>query len=116
MLRVLSLPKCTQPVSYTHLDVYKRQREHVLLARQVEVPAIVVYLNKTDLVDDEELLELVEMEIRDLLSQYGFPGDDVPIIRGSAREALMSDSKDPVSYTHLYQSRNVDFNCRYYYS
>ena len=73
----------------------QQTREHVLLARQVEVPAIVVYLNKTDLVDDEELLELVEMEIRDLLSQYGFPGDDVPIIRGSAREALMSDSKDP---------------------
>ena len=73
----------------------QQTREHVLLARQVGVPAIVVYMNKTDLVDDEELLELVEMEIRDLLSQYDFPGDDIPIIRGSAREALLSDSKDP---------------------
>ncbi len=70
-------------------------REHVLLARQVGVPAMVVYMNKTDLVDDEELLEIVEMEVRDLLSEYGFPGDDVPIIRGSAREALLSESKDP---------------------
>ena len=72
----------------------QQTREHVLLARQVEVPAIVVYMNKTDLVDDDELLDLVEMEIRDLLSSYGFPGDDVPIVRGSAREALLSDSKD----------------------
>ena len=70
-------------------------REHVLLARQVGVPAMVVYMNKTDLVDDEELLEIVEMEVRDLLSEYGFPGDEIPIIRGSAREALLSDSKDP---------------------
>ena len=69
-------------------------REHVLLARQVGVPAIVVYMNKVDIVDDEELLDLVEMEVRDLLSQYDFPGDDIPIIRGSAREALLSDSKD----------------------
>ena len=66
----------------------QQTREHVLLARQVGVPAIVVYLNKTDLVDDEELLELVEMEVRDLLNEYDFPGDDVPIIRGSARAAL----------------------------
>ena len=73
----------------------QQTREHVLLARQVEVPAIVVYMNKTDLVDDEELLELVEMEIRDLLNEYDFPGDDTPIIRGSAREALLSESKDP---------------------
>ena len=73
----------------------QQTREHVLLARQVGVPAIVVFMNKTDLVDDAELLDLVEMEIRDLLSQYDFPGDDVPIIRGSAREALLSDSKDP---------------------
>ncbi len=73
----------------------QQTREHVLLARQVQVPAIVVFMNKTDLVDDEELLELVEMEIRDLLSSYDFPGDDLPIVRGSAREALMSDSKDP---------------------
>ena len=69
-------------------------REHVLLARQVGVPAIVVFMNKTDLVDDDELLDLVEMEIRDLLSQYEFPGDDIPIIRGSARAALESTSTD----------------------
>ena len=65
-------------------------REHVLLARQVGVPAIVVFMNKCDIVDDPELLDLVEMEIRDLLSEYDFPGDDIPIIRGSAREALNS--------------------------
>ncbi len=69
-------------------------REHVLLARQVGVPAICVFMNKTDLVDDDELLDLVEMEIRDLLSQYDFPGDDIPIVRGSAREALESASTD----------------------
>ena len=73
----------------------QQTREHVLLARQVGVPAIVVFMNKTDLVDDPELLDLVEMEIRDLLSSYDFPGDDVPIIRGSAREALESTSTDP---------------------
>jgi elongation factor Tu len=73
----------------------QQTREHILLARQVGVPAIVVYMNKTDLVDDEELLELVEMEIRELLSEYDFPGDDIPIIRGSAREALESTSTDP---------------------
>ena len=72
----------------------QQTREHVLLARQVGVPAIVVYLNKCDLVDDDELLELVEMDIRDLLNQYEFPGDDTPIIRGSAREALESTSTD----------------------
>ncbi len=72
----------------------QQTREHVLLARQVGVPAIVVFLNKCDLVDDEELLELVEMDVRDLLSQYDFPGDDTPIIRGSAREALESTNKD----------------------
>src|SRR5260370_23933177 len=70
-------------------------REHILLARQVEVPAIVVYLNKVDLMDDEELLELVEMELRELLSKYNFPGDDIPIIRGSAVKALESPSTDP---------------------
>jgi elongation factor Tu len=70
-------------------------REHILLARQVEVPAIVVYLNKVDLMDDEELLELVEMELRELLSKYSFPGDDIPIIRGSAVKALESSSQDP---------------------
>ena len=67
-------------------------REHVLLARQVGVPAIVVFMNKCDIVDDEELLDLVEMEIRDLLNEYEFPGDDIPIIRGSAREALNSNN------------------------
>ena len=73
----------------------QQTREHVLLARQVGVPAIVVFMNKTDLVDDPELLDLVEMEIRDLLSQYNFPGDDCPVIRGSARDALESTSTDP---------------------
>ncbi len=72
----------------------QQTREHVLLARQVGVPAIVVFLNKCDLVDDEELIELVEMEVRELLSSYNFPGDDTPIIRGSAREALESTSTD----------------------
>ena len=72
----------------------QQTREHVLLARQVGVPAIVVFMNKTDLVDDDELLDLVEMEIRDLLSQYEFPGDDIPIVRGSAREALESSNTD----------------------
>ena len=67
-------------------------REHVLLARQVGVPALVVFMNKCDIVDDPELLDLVEMEIRDLLSEYDFPGDDIPIIRGSAREALTSSN------------------------
>ena len=69
-------------------------REHVLLARQVGVPAIVVFMNKCDLVDDDELLDLVEMEIRDLLNEYEFPGDDLPIVRGSARDALESTSND----------------------
>jgi elongation factor Tu len=69
-------------------------REHVLLARQVEVPAMVVYLNKVDMMDDEELLELVELELRELLSSYEFPGDEIPIIRGSALEALESTSQD----------------------
>ncbi|MGH7022520.1 MAG: elongation factor Tu [Caulobacteraceae bacterium] len=68
-------------------------REHILLARQVGVPALVVYLNKVDMVDDEELLELVEMEVRELLSSYEFPGDDVPIVKGSALAAL--EGKDP---------------------
>ena len=69
-------------------------REHILLARQVGVPAMVVFMNKTDLVDDPELLEIVEMEVRELLSEYDFPGDEIPIIKGSAREALLSESKD----------------------
>jgi len=72
----------------------QQTREHILLARQVGVPAIVVYMNKTDLVDDEELLELVEMEIRELLSEYDFPGDDIPIVKGSSRDALESSSTD----------------------
>ncbi|MCL2425946.1 MAG: elongation factor Tu [Oscillospiraceae bacterium] len=72
-------------------------REHILLARQVGVPAIVVFLNKADQVDDEELLEIVEMEVRDLLSAYDFPGDDVPVITGSARNALESASDDPAA-------------------
>ena len=70
-------------------------KEHLLLARQVGVPAIVVFMNKADLVDDEELLELVEMEIRETLSSYEFPGDDIPIIKGSALNALISESSDP---------------------
>ncbi len=72
-------------------------REHILLARQVEVPSMVVYLNKVDMMDDEELLELVELEVRELLSKYGFPGDDTPVIRGSALQALESGSDDPAA-------------------
>lgn len=70
-------------------------REHILLSRQVGVPYIVVFMNKADQVDDEELLDLVEMEIRELLSSYDFPGDDVPVIRGSALNVLTCESKDP---------------------
>ena len=69
-------------------------REHVLLARQVEVPSIVVYLNKVDMMDDPELLELVELELRELLDEYGFPGDEIPIVKGSALAALESESTD----------------------
>ncbi|GIV97517.1 MAG: elongation factor Tu [Herpetosiphonaceae bacterium] len=69
-------------------------REHILLARQVEVPAMVVFLNKVDMMDDPELLELVELELRELLSKYGFPGDEIPIVRGSALQALESTSQD----------------------
>ena len=72
-------------------------REHILLARQVGVPAIVVFLNKVDLLDDEELLELVEMEVRELLSKYEFPGDDLPVIKGSALNALTCESQDPAA-------------------
>ena len=72
-------------------------REHVLLARQVEVPAMVIFLNKVDVMDDPELLELVELELRDLLNTYKFPGDTTPIVRGSALKALESDSKDPTA-------------------
>ena len=70
-------------------------REHILLARQVEVPAMVVFLNKVDMMEDPELLELVELELRELLDSYGFPGDSIPIVRGSARDALESTSTDP---------------------
>ena len=70
-------------------------REHVLLARQVDVPSIVVYLNKIDMMDDEELLELVELELRELLTEYKFPGDETPIVRGCALQALESESEDP---------------------
>ena len=69
-------------------------REHILLARQVGVPHLVVFMNKCDLVDDPELLELVEMEVRELLSSYGYPGDEIPVVRGSALKALESDSAD----------------------
>jgi elongation factor Tu len=69
-------------------------REHILLAKQVRVPSIVVYLNKTDMVDDPELIELVELEVRELLSQYDFPGEEIPVVKGSALKALESESKD----------------------
>jgi elongation factor Tu len=72
-------------------------REHILLARQVEVPSIVVFLNKVDMMDDPELLELVELEVRELLNAYNFPGDEIPVIRGSALAALESASKDPAA-------------------
>jgi elongation factor Tu len=72
-------------------------REHILLARQVEVPSMVVFLNKVDMLDDEELLELVELEVRELLTRYGFPGDDVPVVRGSALAALESGAQDPAA-------------------
>src|SRR3990170_1282629 len=69
-------------------------REHVLLAKQVEVPAMVVFLNKVDMMEDPELLDLVELEVRDLLNKYQFPGDDIPVVRGSALKALASESED----------------------
>jgi len=70
-------------------------REHILLARQVNVPAIIVFLNKTDMVDDEEILELVELEVRELLSDYGFPGEEIPVIKGSALKVLETESNNP---------------------
>ena len=79
-------------------------REHILLARQVGVPAICVYLNKTDQVDDEELLELVEMEIRELLGQYEFPGDDIPIVKGSALKAIEGDAGHKESILKLMEA------------
>ncbi len=72
-------------------------REHILLARQVDVPALVVFMNKVDLVDDEDLLELVELEVRDLLTKYGFPGDDIPLVKGNARGALENPSDEKYS-------------------
>ena len=86
---------CPGHADYVKNMITPQTREHILLSRQVGVPYIVVFMNKTDQVDDEELLELVEMEIRDLLNEYEFPGDDTPIIKGSAYLALTSDSKDP---------------------
>ncbi|MGH9368280.1 MAG: GTP-binding protein, partial [Thermoanaerobaculia bacterium] len=68
-------------------------REHILLARQVNVPSVVVFLNKCDLVDDEELLDLVELEVRELLTKYNYPGDDIPVIRGAASKAIEGDAK-----------------------
>ncbi|HDL03237.1 MAG TPA: elongation factor Tu, partial [candidate division Zixibacteria bacterium] len=82
-------------------------REHILLARQVGVPYIIVYMNKVDMVDDPELLDLVELEVRDLLTQYQFPGDDIPVIRGSALEAMTKASdpniKDDESFKSVYE-------------
>jgi len=78
-------------------------REHILLARQVDVPSIVVYLNKADLVDDPELLELVELEVRELLSKYDFPGDDIPIIAGSALKALNAEGKDEEANKSIFE-------------
>jgi elongation factor Tu len=83
-------------------------REHVLLARQVQVPYIVVFLNKADMVDDEELLELVEMEVRELLDEYEFPGDDTPIVSGSALKALEGDTSDIGVPAVLELMKNVD--------
>ncbi len=79
-------------------------REHILLARQVGVPALVVYLNKVDQVDDEELLDLVELEVRELLSEYDFPGDDIPVLRGSALQALEGDEAGEASVLELMQA------------
>jgi len=78
-------------------------REHVLLARQVNVPSVVVYLNKADMVDDEELLDLVELEVRELLSSYDFPGDDIPIIRGSALKALEAEGADSEDVKSIFE-------------
>ncbi len=84
-------------------------REHVLLARQVEVPRIVVYLNKVDMMEDPELLDLVELEVRDLLNKYEFPGDEIPIVRGSALKALESASQDPSApeYESIWELMNA---------
>jgi elongation factor Tu len=83
-------------------------REHVLLARQVNVPSIVVYLNKADMVDDEELLDLVELEVRELLSSYDFPGDDIPIVRGSALKALEAEGADSDDAKSIFELMEAD--------
>jgi elongation factor Tu len=83
-------------------------REHILLARQVGVPQIVVFLNKCDMVDDEELIELVELELRELLDKYEFPGDDTPIIRGSALKALESDDPDSEEAKCIFELMDAD--------
>ena len=85
-------------------------REHVLLARQVGVPSIVVFLNKVDLVDDEELLDLVELEVRDLLTEYEFPGEDIPVVRGSALKALDGDEGEAANI------HGVDGGCGFLYA
>src|SRR4030095_476532 len=82
-------------------------REHILLARQVGVPYIVVFLNKADMVDDEELLELVEVEVRDLLNEYDFPGDDVPFVIGSALKALDGDDEYKAKIVELAEARDT---------
>ena len=97
-------------------------REHILLARQVGVPALVVFMNKVDMVDDEELLELVEMEVRELLSSYQFPGDDIPIVKGSALAAVEGNDAgdrrggdpraDDRRWTPTSRSRTVRSTCR----
>src|SRR3979411_1958545 len=79
-------------------------REHILLARQVEVPSLVVFLNKVDMVDDEELLDLVELEVRELLSKYEFPGDEIPVIRGSALKALEGEERGVQSIIELMEA------------
>ena len=89
--------------------VMPQTREHILLARQVGVPYIVVFLNKCDLVDDPELIDLVEMDVRDLLSKYGYPGDEVPIIRGSARKALDGDAEAQKSILELMNAVDTYF-------
>ena len=89
-------------------------REHILLARQVGVPALVVYLNKVDQVDDAELLELVELEIRELLTSYEFPGDDIPIIKGSA--AIPQDLDILHDFNGINTERNLNGNCYMLYN
>src|SRR5580765_4528878 len=82
-------------------------REHILLARQVNVPSVVVFLNKCDLVEDEELLDLVELEVRELLTKYKYPGDDIPVIRGSAMKAIEGDKQWVDSFLKLYEALDM---------